>query len=63
MNKLQKAYDSYDKTNMHLKMVENLYHQKNLYLIKNRKNKYSPPSAGITHQNRNLSKISYIKII
>lgn len=37
MNNIQKTYDSNDKTNMHLKMQENLYHQRNLYLIKNRK--------------------------
>ncbi|MCQ2817678.1 MAG: hypothetical protein MJ252_10475 [archaeon] len=63
MNNLQKSYDSYDKTNVHLKMIENRYHKRNLYLIRKRKPLYnSPPRKGIPHNTSNdLSK--YLKII
>lgn len=37
MNQIQRAYDSHDKTSQLLKMNENLYHQRNLYLIRRRK--------------------------
>lgn len=37
MNQAQRAYNSYDKTSIMLKANENLYHQRNLMLIKNRK--------------------------
>lgn len=37
MNNIQKAFDSHDKNKTLLKIKENLYHQRNLYLIKNRK--------------------------
>lgn len=43
MNRYQRAYDSYDKTNKLLKLTNSYYHFRNLELIKNRKPvKYSP---------------------
>ena len=61
MNQAQKSYNSYDKTNIMLKITENLYHQRNLYLIKNRKNQYNAkPQKGIHSQKDDLSKLSYI---
>lgn len=57
MNQVQKAYNSYEKTNIMLKITENLYHQRNLYLIKNRKSQYnSRPVPGIHSQKDDLSK-------
>lgn len=57
MNQVQKAYNSYEKTNIMLKITENLYHQRNLYLIKNRKSQYnSRPTQGIHSQKDDLSK-------
>ena len=43
MNKIQKAYDSYDKTNSLLKGTNSYYHFRNLELIRNRKSQFSSP--------------------
>ena len=51
MNQAQRAYNSYDKTSIMLKANENLFHQRNLMLIKNRKSQYSSkPPKGIRNQ-------------
>lgn len=56
MNQAQRAYNSYDKTSIMLKANENLYHQRNLMLIKNRKSQYSSkPPKGIHNQKEDLS--------
>ena len=58
MNQAQRAYNSYDKTSIMLKANENLYHQRNLMLIKNRKSQYSSkPPKGIHNQKEDLSKL------
>lgn len=55
MNQAQRAYNSYDKTSIMLKANENLYHQRNLMLIKNRKSQYNlKPPKGI-HNQKDLS--------
>ena len=47
MNPAQKFYDSYDKNNIVLKLTNSYYHNKNLALIRNRKNMFKPPSKSI----------------
>ncbi len=47
MNPTQKFYDSYDKNNIVLKLTNSYYHNKNLALIRNRKNMFKPPSNSI----------------
>jgi hypothetical protein len=47
MNPTQKFYDSYDKNNIVLKLTNSYYHNKNLALIRNRKNMLKPPSNSI----------------
>ena len=44
---MQKFYDSYDKNNIVLKLTNSYYHNKNLALIRNRKNMFKPPSNSI----------------
>ena len=44
---MQKFYDSYDKNNIVLKLTNSYYHNKNLALIRNRKNMFKPPSKSI----------------
>ena len=61
MNQAQRAYNSYDKTSIMLKANENLYHQRNLMLIKNRKSQYSSkPPKGIHNQKEDLSKFLFL---
>ena len=61
MNQAQRAYNSYDKTSIMLKANENLYHQRNLMLIKNRKSQYSSkPPKGIHNKKEDLSKFFFI---
>ena len=47
MNPAQKFYDSYDKNNIVLKLTNSYYHNKNLALIRNRKNAFKTPSKSI----------------
>lgn len=49
MNPTQKFYDSYDKNNIVLKLTNSYYHNKNLALIRNRKNQFKEPKKSI-HQ-------------
>ena len=44
---MQKFYDSYDKNNIVLKLTNSYYHNKNLALIRNRKNAFKTPSKSI----------------
>ena len=47
MNQTQKFYDSYDKNNIVLKLTNSYYHNKNLALIRNRKNPFKEPLKSI----------------
>lgn len=47
MNQTQKFYDSYDKNNIVLKLTNSYYHNKNLALIRNRKNQFKEPLKSI----------------
>ena len=47
MNPTQKFYDSYDKNNIVLKLTNSYYHNKNLALIRNRKNQFKEPKRSI----------------
>ena len=56
MNQAQRAYNSYYKTSIMLRANENLDHQRNLMLIKNRKSQYSSKTQkGIHNQKEDLS--------
>ena len=47
MNPTQKFYDSYDKNNIVLKLTNSYYHNRNLELIRNRKNQFKEPKKSI----------------
>ena len=47
MNPIQKFYDSYDKNNITLKLTNSYYHNRNLALIRSRKNIFKSPSKSI----------------
>ena len=49
MNPTQKFYDSYDKNNIVLKLTNSYYHNKNVALIRNRKDQFKEPKKSI-HQ-------------
>ena len=47
MNPTQKFYDSYDKNNRVLKLTNSYYHNRNLELIRTRKNQFKEPKKSI----------------